>query len=600
MTKVFSVWAVLVLMCGTLCGWLWQPARVGAAELSRVGHKIDDFSLRDYRGKTHSLGEFAESKLVVVAFLGTDCPLAKLYGRRLAELSRRFADRGVAFIGINANQQDSITEVADHARIHGIAFPVMKDLGNEVADRFGAVRTPEVFVLDADRVIRYWGRIDDQYGVGYQRPKPTNSDLVMALEELLEGRTVTQPEITAPGCFIGRVTKVDAKGDVTYSNQVARLLQRRCIECHRENEIAPFPLDRYEEVVGWAETIREVVDQGRMPPWFANPAYGHFRNDARLNEEEKQLLFTWLDNGCPEGDRSQLPPRAEFADGWRIPEPNLVLYMDDKPFKVQAEGVVDYQHFVVDPGFTEEKWLQAAEARPGNRSVVHHIVVFIQPPGADAGIAFGDRLASVYAPGTPPWEFPEGTAVPVPPGSKFVFQMHYTPNGSVQEDRSYLGLRFVDEKSVTRKARSYITGNFGINIPPGDDNYEATCRYKFRRDTLLLNLFPHMHLRGKDFRFEAEYPDGRREILLDVPNYDFAWQIRYDLVEPKLMPKGTKLHCIGHFDNSAENLDNPDPTARVTFGEQTWEEMFVGFFTAAPAGEDLGAQPDEAVAGSGN
>jgi peroxiredoxin len=572
----------------------WLPGLEGA-EVTRIGRKIDDFSLRDFRGKPHSLGELSDQKLLVVIFLGTDCPLVKLYAPRLQELAGEYAERGVEFVAINSNLQDSVTKIGAFAERNGIKFPILKDADSAIADRFGAERTPEVFVLDADGVVQYRGRIDDQFGVGFQRPQVGRKDLAVALDELLADKPVSTPETEAPGCLIGRAAKVSPTGDVTYTKHIAGILQARCQECHRNGEIAPFPLTSYDEVVGWAPMICEVVDQGRMPPWFANPEYGKFANDCRLSDEEKQTIHTWVANGCPEGNPSDLPAPREFADGWRI-KPDQVVYMDDQPFQVPAEGVVDYQMFSVDLNVTEDKWLQAAEARPGNRSVVHHIVCWISPPGSGEGqISFGNRLVAVFAPGTPPWSFPEGTAIHVPAGSRISFQMHYTPNGTAADDLSYIGLVWADSKTVKRKALSLMAPNMAITIPPGADNHEIRSRFKVKRDMLLLNYFPHMHLRGKDFRFEVEYPDGTREILLDVPHYDFNWQLRYDLVEPKLLPKGSRIHCTAHFDNSAGNPFNPDPTQTVRFGEQTWEEMMVGFFTAAYAEEDAAEVDEDAV-----
>jgi peroxiredoxin len=548
-----------------------------------IGRTIDEFELRDYRGAEHKLSDLADRKLVVVAFLGCECPLAKLYGPRLAALASEFEPQGVAILGVNSNCQDSITEMAAYARRHEIAFPLLKDPGNELADQFGATRTPEVFVLDRDRVVRYWGRIDDQFLVGIQRPQPTRRDLALALDELLAGQPVSVTQTQALGCHIGRVAKREAHGDVTYSNQIARLFQRRCIECHREGEIAPFPMTSFDEVVGWADTIREVVDEGRMPPWFANAEYGHFANDARLSEEEKQLVRDWVAGGCTEGDRVELPPQRQFTVGWQIPVPDQVIYIADEPVTVQAEGVVKYQYYQVDPGFTEDKWIQAAEARPDNRSVVHHIVAFFVPPGEKAR---GGRGAMIgYAPGMPPSKFPDGAAMLVPAGSKVVFQMHYTPNGKEQNDRSYVGLKFADPDSVKYRMGGGMAPNNFFEIPPGAENHEVHSQHVFAKDARLLTLTPHMHLRGKAFRYEAEFPDGSREILLDIPHYDFNWQLRYTLAEPKLMPKGTKLHCTAHFDNSENNLANPDPTKAVHWGDQTWEEMMIGYFSTLPLEE---------------
>jgi peroxiredoxin/mono/diheme cytochrome c family protein len=567
-------------------------AAEGAGEqASPIGRAVADFTLRDYRGQEHRLADSAASKLVVLAFLGVECPLARAYGPRLEALAGEFGPQSVAFFGINSNRQDLPTEMEAYARNLGVTFPLLKDAGNVVADLVGAVRTPEVFVLDQDRVVRYWGRIDDQYLIGAQRKEPQRRDLACALEELLAGKEVSQPVAPAVGCHIGRVSKVEPHGDVTYSDQVARLFQNRCVECHRTGEVAPFPLTSYEEAVGWGETIVEVTRAGRMPPWFANPEFGAFKNHAALTDEEKQLLATWVANGMPEGDPSQLPPPRDFVEGWRVGQPDQVVYISDEPVAVPAEGVVEYQYYTVDPGWTEDKWIQAAEARPDARSVVHHILAFVVPPGESSD--FRGRGGAVgYAPGLPPTVFPEGIALHAPAGSKLVFQMHYTPNGVARHDRSCVGLIFADPATVRRKAGGGMAANMSVTIPPGADNHEVKSKYRFRRNMLLINLTPHMHLRGKSFRFEAEYPDGTVEVLLDVPRYDFNWQLRYDLAEPKLMPEGTWLRCTAHFDNSTNNLANPDPTKTVRWGDQTWEEMMIGWFGAVSPEEDLSADQE--------
>src|SRR5262249_24758534 len=247
---------------------------------SPVGKKIDAFQLRDYRGAERSLNDFADRKLLVAAFVGCECPVAKLYGPRLAELAKEYELKGVGFVGINANQQDSATAIGQYAKAHGITFPILKDVGNVIADRFGAVRTPEVFVLDSQRIVRYWGRIDDQYGIGYFRPKPERRDLAAAIDELLAGKPGSTPQTEAPGCFIGRVQKAPQTGAITYSRHIALILQKHCVACHRPGQIAPFALTTYDEVVGWTATIQEVVEEGRMPPWHADPKYGKFANDA--------------------------------------------------------------------------------------------------------------------------------------------------------------------------------------------------------------------------------------------------------------------------------------------------------------------------------
>ncbi len=573
-----------LLMTGMM---MVQIASLGLAADSRVGRRVTSFACSDVHGRKQQLGDFADRQWLVVAFVGVECPVVKLYAPRLNEMAARFASQGVGFVAIDANRQDTIAEIAAFARQYSLTFPVLKDLEQTAADTLGAERTPEVFVLDAERVIRYCGRIDDQYAPGVQRRDVREHSLVAALESLLAGRSVAKAETPATGCLIGRAHRPTPQGAVTYSQHVAPILQQHCQECHRPQELAPFSLLTYDDASAWADTIREVVNEDRMPPWFADPAHGEFVNDCRLTEADKTTLFTWIDNGCPAGDAALEPAPRQFASGWRIGQPDAVVYMSDDSFDVPAEGVVDYQHFTAETGFTEDKWIQACEARPGNVSVVHHIVVFIQPPGKESaflgGQLFGDKLCSVFAPGTPPWVFPEGTAVRIPAGSKLIFQMHYTPNGTAQRDRSFCGFKFADPALVRHKAEAQAAINVGFEIPAGADNHRVTASYKFRRDTLLLNLYPHMHVRGKSFLWEAQYPDGTREVLLNVPRYDFNWQLRYDLVKPKLLPKGTKMRITAHFDNSEENPNNPDPTQAVKFGLQTWEEMMVGFFTAAAA-----------------
>lgn len=558
-----------------------------------VGRQVQDFALQDYRGKEHKLSDLADTQIVVLAVLGTECPLAKLYGPRLAELSQQYADQGVAFLGINANRQDSITEIAAYARVHEIPFPLLKDLGNRVVDQLGAVRTPEVFVLDRERKIRYWGRIDDRYGVGYQRDKAEREDLQLAIEDLLAGREVARPMTVAVGCHIGRVYEPDPDSDVTYSNQISRILQKRCVECHREGQIAPFALTKYEEVVGWAETIAEVVRDERMPPWHASAEHGSFANDRRMSKEEKDLLYRWADAGAPEGDPQQLPEPQQYTEGWALPsEPDVVVNMRSQPYQVPAEGIVRYQYFSADPGFNEDRWVKMAEVLPGNRAVVHHVLVMIQPPSdrRDApGVAGGQFLAA-YVPGLLPKPFPNGMAKLVPAGSKLIFQMHYTPIGSPQIDLSKVGFIFAKPEEVTHAVVTVNARQRRLDIPPHAENHrvEATSN-SAPTDVLLLTLMPHMHLRGKAFRYEAQYPDGKSEVLMDVPSYDFNWQTSYRLSEPKLMPAGSRVHCVAHFDNSANNLANPDPSQTVHWGDQTWNEMMIGYFDIAIARSDLAA-----------
>ena len=578
---------------GILLVTLFAGLAMGATA-DPLGKKIGDFTLRDYRGKERSLNEY-QGHPVVVVFIGSDCPLAKLYAPRLEELYQEFKEKGVGFFAINSNRQDSMAKVGSFARVHKLSYPVLKDPDNTIADAFQAQRTPHAYLLDGEGVIRYAGRIDDQYGLGatsgYAKPELGAPFLGNAIKELLGGKEVSLAATEATGCIIGRVPKIKPHGDVTYSQQIARILNKRCVSCHRTGEIAPFPLTSYAEVNGWGEMMLEVIEKGQMPPWFANPEYGKFKNDCRMSKEEIALVKTWVANGSPEGDPANLPEPPDYIVGWQIPTPDEIHYMSEEPYDVPAEGVVEYKYMTADPGWTEDKWIKAAQARPDNREVVHHIIVYAVPPDSKRAPTRHKSVAG-FAPGSPARIYLNGVANFVPAGSKLVFQMHYTPNGSPQKDRSSVGFVFADEKDVERAAGGGLAGFWRFAIPPNDANHKIVGEKEFKKDVFLVDMLPHMHLRGKSFRYTAVYPDGAEEILLDVPRYDFNWQLRYELTEPKLMPKGTKLRVTGYYDNSNGNLANPDPSATVRYGDQTWEEMFHGFYGTMPVDKRKQTKPE--------
>jgi peroxiredoxin len=544
--------------------------------------KIDTFTLPDTSGKPWTLPDARQAPLVVVVFTGTACPINNAYMPVLAKLHREYGDKGVALVAVNANVQDDAKEVAEHARKYKLPFPVLKDDKQVVADRFGAKRTPEAFLLDAERRVRYRGRIDDQFGFGYKRPAPTRRDLTAAIDEVLAGQAVSKPATEVEGCEIARAAAPKGDATVTFSKEVARILQKNCQDCHRPGQVGPMPLVTYGDAAPWAGTIRRVLKDGRMPPWHADPRYGHFANARGLSAAEKQTLLAWIDQGCPPGDPNDLPPAKQYAAGWRIGQPDAVFTLPKSvhvPATVGPRGV-PYQYFWVQPHFDQDVWVQAAEAKPGAREVVHHIVVYIAEEKGEfrqnSEDRAGDGFLVGYAPGDLPSVFAPGQAKKIPKGSWLLFQMHYTPDGTAREDRSSLGLIFAKEPPKAEvRTRGIMNPRF--EIPAGDADYTVRAQSNFRHDTLLVNLLPHMHLRGKSFKYEAVYPDGRRETLLSVPRYDFNWQSNYRLAEPLKLPAGTCIECTATYDNSAANKNNPDPTSPVRWGDQTWEEMMVGF-----------------------
>jgi hypothetical protein len=381
----------------------------------------------------------------------------------------------------------------------------------------------------------------------------------------------------------------------TFSKDVAPILYNRCLECHRPGEAAPMAFTSYAEVRPWAKAIKQAVLAHTMPPWLADPHFGSFRNDRRLPEEAIRTITAWVDAGAPEGNPKEMLQLPRFETGWRIGKPDAVFDIGTD-FDVPPEGVVAYKYFTVPTHFTEDRWVEAAEVRPGQRGAVHHVIAFIKEPAdkSDRPTDAGNILVG-YAPGENPLELLHGTAVLVKAGSSLTFQVHYTPNGKAAKDRSYIGLRFAKEAPKYRAIRGMAVNPMFL-IPPNDSNYEVRSSYTATQDIALDSLMPHMHFRGKDFRYTVVYPDGRQEVILSVPKYDFKWQLRYHLQSPLLLPKGTRIDCVAHFDNSANNKYNPDPTKAVHWGEQTWEEMMIGFFTYTVPYEPLSATAAEARA----
>jgi len=605
-----------------LCALLFlAPGTLPADDLPigrNVGQAVPDFTLKDARtGKEVALYGFRGKRAAVIVFTGTSCPVNDLYMPRLVELAGEYGPKGVVFLAINANAFDTPEEVAAHAKQFGVEFPVLKDPGNKVADLLLAQSTCEALVVDGRAVLRYRGAIDDQYDVGKRKDKPTHSYLVDAIESILNDHDVETTATTVAGCPIERAgTPEEAKiltrvrpapklivdalrerdgdepvdvGQVTYAADVATIVQEKCQGCHRPGAVGPFSLLSYEDMKRHKTVIREVVEERRMPPWHADPRHGRFENDRSLSRVQRATILAWIDQGAPLGDPSRMPEPKPFPDHWTVGEPDAVLTIPAN-YVVAATGELPYQRFIVPTGFTEDKWVQSIEARPGDPKVVHHIIVYLMDKdGAPAGHLGG------YAPGDMPSVFPPGTAKRIPAGATLLFEVHYTPVGKIHIDRSSVGLIFA-KGPVEYQARTRGIANSRFEIPPGAPNHEVKAEWTVEQDARLLSFMPHMHLRGKDFRYEALFPDGRRETLLSVPAYDFGWQSYYRLAEPLALPKGTRILCTAHFDNSASNPANPDPKAPVRWGDQTREEMMIGYVDIVPDKKKVSAASASASA----
>jgi peroxiredoxin len=516
-----------------------QPAASPELPIERgLMQRLSNFTLNDVKtGRTHTLYGYQGRKAIVLVFLGNDCPVGNLYVPRLSEIEREFRGQGVVFLGINSNAHETDKDVAQFVAERKIDFPVLKDPENKVADAALVERTCEVIVLDGFARTRYRGAIDDQYQQGKGKDAPDHTYLRDALKSILANQPVKVAATKVAGCLLDRapykpVEQVNATriraaapevasllaardkehpievGKVSYASNVAEIIQNKCQTCHRPGQVGPFSLLSYDDARKHSAMIREVVTERRMPPWHADPRYGHFINDRSLSAQDRATLLAWVDQGTPLGDAKQLSPPRTYPEGWTIGKPDVVFELPET-YYVPAQGVVSYVYFRVPTNFKEDMWVQAAEAVPGDRSVVHHIIVYVNDNSRRAG-APGERRPPMhftgYAPGDAPSVFPAGTAKRIPAGADLLFQVHYTPIGRVKTDRSKLGLVFAKTKP-TREAFTIGIANPDMLLPARTDNVVVASSLVLSANARLLSLFPHMHLRGKDFKFTITKPN---------------------------------------------------------------------------------------------
>lgn len=545
------------------------------------------FVLPDLDGRPHALADHRGARALVLAWTAPGCPVSMVYAPRIAALAREWKPHGVHVVGVSSDHEMSADELRALARSAGWDFPVLLDRDGALAQRLGAVTTTATVLLDENWRVRYVGAVDDQYGVGGRKPSPSRLWLADAVAAVLGRRAVEVERTDAPGCPLtfaplGRGAGGETTDAPTFAGEVAAILHRRCVQCHAPKQGAPFSLRTYADVKARTATMRAAVAEDRMPPWHAEGPPGHWLDDRRLLAEEKRVLLTWFDAGAPAGDlgKAPAPPPVPPEDAWHIGTPDAVFAFP-APQAVPAEGVVSYRYVEVPTAFPEDRWVQAVEVRPGAPDVVHHVLVALVPQGERPrrSMAFAPHRGffAAMVPGARGLRYPEGMAKRLPAGATLLFQMHYTPNGVAQDDLTRLGLTFAPRPP---EREVFTAGAFAPNlrIPPGEANYRAEGALPVPYDVRLLAFMPHMHVRGTSFRY-AWRPllGGDETVLCDVPKYDFNWQTPYRLAVPARVPRGSILRCYATFDNSAANPYNPDPSAWVGWGDQTWDEMMIGY-----------------------
>jgi hypothetical protein len=585
----------------------------GPRALCSTPRTLAPLAFHDLAGRRHTTECGPGQKATVYLFLSVQCPISRRYGSRLTRLAREFEPRGVRWFGVNPCPQESVTLVRQDAAARHYPFPLLKDDTRRLVDALGATVTPEAIVTDRSGVIRYRGRIDDSA----DGSRISSHDLRVALEELLAGRPVSRPQTTAIGCAIPRPAAPLSTSDVTFTADVAPLLQKSCQSCHRPGQVGPFPLLSYKEAVAHAPQIKQAVLQRRMPPWQAAPGFGELADEQRLSDREIRTLARWIDAGMPLGDPRRLPPPRKFDAGWQAGMPDRVLDAG-QAYDVPSDGRDVYRNFVLEYTPAKDEWVTAVEVAPDQRAVVHHVILYADPSGqtvamdrkdpgpgftvsgSNAGFEPAYWIAG-WAVGGAPAVMPQGTAARLPVGSRLVMQVHYHPDGLPHRDRTRIGLSFargpIDKRmrvTGVLPLRSVAPLMPDLTIPPGVARHRVTAALTVPHDITVIDVSPHMHMLGREMKVTATLPDGTVKPLVWVPRWQFNWQQSFRLKQPLRLPGGSRVELVAYYDNSPGNRNNPNrPPRLVTWGPQTTDEMCIAFLSYTLDSEQLSrATPD--------
>jgi thiol-disulfide isomerase/thioredoxin len=557
-----------------------------------IGQKVGKLAFKDIRFLNRSLADFSGKKVFVIVCTNTTCPVVQQYMPKLKRLDEKFRGQGVQFLSLNVNPGDSIREMAAHAVGFDLAFPTVKDTTGDTVTALGVSRTPEAVVLTPDFVLKYRGRIDDQYRVSGEAASAQNNDLENAITAVLAGKPVAVAETTVDGCLITHAAPPAKNSSLTFHKDIAPILRKHCVQCHQPGTEAPFSLLTYQDAKKQGATLAEVVSDQAMPPWYAASAHDDFTNHREMSDTERETLISWVHSGMPAGekvaDATPIPLRKVVGEGWLIGKPDLVI--KTKLHSVPAEGFVNYRYEPLSYVFPQDTWIDRVQILPDNPKVVHHCNLILVP-------AFGDKAKNAIfvtgkVPGGIPMVLEDGIAVRVPKMYIALLQIHFTTDGHPEKCRISVGFRYAREK-VQKELHLERISNHNFAIAPGDPHYKVTESWTTKKDIIGTGLFTHMHVRGTDMTYLAHYPDGKTETLLLVPNYSFDWQIGYAwALGTRKFPAGTKFEVVAHYDNSSFNPFNPDPKKTVREGDQTTEEMMYGFLFYTVANEHLNLEID--------
>ncbi len=548
-----------------------------------VGMQVDDFQLLDHTGAAQRLYYHDNAPAIVIMIQGNGCPIVRNIMPSMHAVSEKYAAHGVKFFLLNSNIQDNQKSISKEVAEFGYKLPVLVDEHQLVGEALNVSRTAEVFVIDpVTRKVVYHGPIDDRVTYENQKESAEHTYLANALDAVLAGEEITEAEVNAPGCLINFPEKTQRlqHANISYHDTIAPLLEEKCVGCHQAGGIGPWAMTSYEMVKGFAPMIREVLRTDRMPPWHADPNVGHFLRDRSLSSEQIKTLVHWIEAGAPRGEGADplTIPREPLVD-WPLGEPDIII--DIPAFTVAATGLVDYQYPVVANPLTEAKWIRASTVKVGSRETVHHVLTgLLEEMPADGNgqkvqSKWGAQIAG-YAVGAESLIARKDMGTYMPTGGAIGLQMHYTSYGKEATDQTQIGLYFYDKKPELM-IRNSVVIDVSIEIPPNTASHEEVAYLSFPKDAELYYAFPHAHYRGQSSTLTLLTPDGKEELLLSLPRYDFNWQRSYEFATPVDVPAGSKLVARYTYDNTAQNPANPAPMEKVFWGEQSHEEML---FTA--------------------
>ncbi|MEW4453215.1 redoxin domain-containing protein [Bremerella sp. JC817] len=592
-------WIVSCLIVCSLVAISSDSTWAEEAKLTAGNALTLNMTRQDSQGNVHAISPSSRKAARVYVFVTGECPISRTYFPVLNDLYKSWGknEGDVELIGIWADVTQSPQDVAQFAKDFSIEFPILLDRDASLGKALKPTTVPEAFVLNHHGEVEYHGRIDDRFlQLGARKPEPSEDTLKLAVDNVVAGLKVVISETKPVGCFYELPpARKPAEAELTFNRDIAPILNANCVVCHREGEVGPFTLTSYMDAAKRARQIARVVDQKLMPPWKAAQTHGEFEGQRTLTDHEIETIKQWAKSDRAEGEAADLPPLPTFASDWALGEPDLVLEMP-VDFTVPAGGPDIFQNFVIPYDVPENKLVATVEFKPGDASVVHHSLLFLDNSGrarkldektpepgystfGGPGFAPAGSIGG-WSPGKMPRRLPDGLGRMMDKGFDLVMQIHYHPSGKETIDRSKVGIYFVDKPK--NEAFAIWTSNFDLDIPAGEANYRAKAVYKLPTDVTMLSCIPHMHLLGQQMTVTAQLPDGTTKQLIDVPQWDFNWQDEYMFAEPFKLPAGTKLEVVARFDNSSENPSNPStPPQRVTFGEETTDEMLYCFFLVA-------------------